>query len=63
MKILPSPTLPVRAAATIGFDHLVDQRLLDRDFDARLRHEIDDIFGATVQLGVAAADARTPSLQ
>ena len=56
-KILPSPILPVLAAFSIGFDHAVEQVVLDRGLDLHLRQEIDDVFGAAVELGVALLPA------
>src|SRR5262249_16511121 len=35
-------------------DDLVDQRVLDGDLDAGLRHEVDHVLGAAIQLGVTA---------
>src|SRR6185312_7184491 len=35
-----------------GLHHLIDELILDGDLDAGLRHEIDHIFGAAVQLRV-----------
>jgi hypothetical protein len=37
-----------------GFHDLIDELILDGDFDAGLGHEIDDVFRAAVQLRVAS---------
>ena len=56
-NILPSPTLPVFDAPDDGLHHLIDQLVLHGHLDARLRHEIHDVFRAAIQLGVAALAA------
>src|SRR5215207_6750563 len=38
-------------------DHLLRDRVVDRELDLGLRQEIDAVLGATVQLGVAALPA------
>ena len=56
-KILPSPILPVRAAlmmASIAGSTMV---VGDHDFDLDLGQEIDHVFGAAIQLGVALLPA------
>src|SRR5690606_23891931 len=35
-------------------DDLVDERIADRNLDTGLRHEVDHVLGAAIQLGVAA---------
>ena len=62
-KILPSPTLPVLAALMIASSHLVHEVVAHRDLDARLRHEVDDVLGAAVELGVAALAAEALHLR
>ncbi len=57
MKILPSPTLPVFGGLEDGFDHLIHQVAAHSDFDRGLGHEVHDIFGAAIELGVAALAA------
>src|SRR5262245_56848460 len=39
------------------FDHLLDARVVDGDLDLHLRQEIDDVFGAAIELRVAALAA------
>ena len=57
-KILPSPILPVRAALTIA--SMRGRAVVGNDdLDFHLGQEVDDVFGAAVELGVAllAAEA------
>src|SRR5580704_16789757 len=37
-----------------GLDHLIDEIAAHRDLDAGLGHEVDHVFRAAVELGVAA---------
>ena len=54
MKILPSPTLPVLAAFSTASTTWSTSSVSHRDFDPRLRHEIDHVLRAAIQLGMAA---------
>src|SRR5689334_8274446 len=36
-----------------GFERALQQRVVDGDLDLHLRQEVDDVFGAAIQLGVA----------
>ncbi len=58
-KILPSPILSVLAAADDRLDGGVDLIVGQHHLDLHLGQEIDDVFGAAVQLGMAllAAEA------
>ena len=58
-KILPSPILPVRAALTIASIARSTIAVGDDHLDLDLRQEIDDVFGAAIELGMAllAAEA------
>jgi hypothetical protein len=40
--------------------HLVDQTVVDGDFQLDLRQEIDHVFGAAIQFGMALLAAETP---
>src|SRR4029079_12286603 len=42
-----------------GFHHIVDQAVLDNDLDLHLWQEVDYIFGAAVELGMALLAAKT----
>ena len=54
---LPSPILPVRAAVDDGVDDALDVVVVDEDLDPHLRHEVDGVLRAPVDLGVAALAA------
>ena len=58
-KILPSPILSVRAAEMIACDGGIDHVVGQHDLDLHFGQEIDDIFGAAVEFGMAflAAEA------
>ena len=58
-KILPSPMRPVWAALRIASMALVEQVVGEHDLDLHLGQEVDDVFGAAIELGVAllAAEA------
>ena len=58
-KIFPSPTFPVRAACTMASTAMSTRRLRDRGFHFYFGQEVDDVFGAAIQLRVAflAAEA------
>src|SRR5262249_59021492 len=45
-----------------GLDHLVDEIAAHRHLDARLRHEVDHVLGAAVELGVTALAAEALDL-
>ena len=58
--------LPVTdAAGSRGFgdrlDDIVDEAVLDDDLDLHLGEEVDDIFGAAIELGMALLPAEAPS--
>ena len=58
-KILPSPMRPVWAALRIASIGAFDGFVAEHDLDLHLGQEIDDIFGAAIELGMAllAAEA------
>ena len=58
-KILPSPILPVLAALTMASMQRSTSVVLDHHLDLHLGQEVDHVFGAAVELGVAllAAEA------
>jgi hypothetical protein len=43
-----------------GLDDLVDERILDRHLDPRLRHEIDDVLAPAIELRMTPAAGRNP---
>src|SRR5271166_969250 len=45
-----------------GFQHLIHEFVLDGNLDARLRDEVDDVFGPAVQFGMAALAAEALDL-
>ncbi len=57
MKILPSPIWPVRAARGDLLDHLIGHRIVDRHLELDLRNEVDLVFGAAIDLLLAALTA------
>ncbi len=56
-KILPSPIVPVCAAARIASTTALDALVGDGDFEPRLGHEVHDVFGAAINLGMALLPA------
>jgi hypothetical protein len=62
-KILPSPMRPVwaalRMASIAAFDHVVG----DHDLDLHLGQEVDDVFGAAIQFGMALLAAKALGLR
>ncbi len=46
--------LPCFRSADDGLHYLIDQFVLDGDFDAGLRHKVHDVLCAAVQLGMSA---------
>ena len=54
---MPSPILPVRAAAAIDVDDLVDLGGLDEHLDLDLGDEVDLVLGPPERLGLAALAA------
>src|SRR5688572_1891808 len=49
--------LPGARRAFDGLDHALDDGVVDRRLDLDLRQEVDDVFGAPVELGVALLSA------
>src|SRR5271169_3484711 len=45
------------------FDHDIDEFIIDRDLDFRLRHELNDILGSAINLGVSALPAKAANLR
>jgi len=60
-KILPSPTLPV-PVLVIRFDHPLSEDIVRRDFDLCFWHELDEVLGAPINLGVAALPPKASDL-
>ena len=56
-KILPSPIWPVLVAAPDRRDDGFDLLVADDDFDAQLRQETHDIFGAAIDFCMALLPA------
>ena len=58
-KILPSPMRPVLAAGDDGLDGLLDHVVAEHELELHLGQEVDDVFGAAIELGMAflAAEA------
>ena len=63
MKILPSPDFAGLGGLDDRLDHLVHQVAAHRHLDAGLGHEVDDVLGAAVQLGVPALPSETLHLR
>src|SRR5437763_15639012 len=45
-----------------GLDHPLSEGIGDRDFDLGFRHELDDVLGAPIDLGVAALPPKASAL-
>ena len=58
-KILPSPMRPVWAALRIASMAAFDRIVAEHDLDLHLGQEVDDVFGAAIEFGMAllAAEA------
>jgi hypothetical protein len=56
------PNLPRLRCAHDRFHHLIDQLILDRNFDAGLWNEVHDIFRPAIQLGMPTLPAETLDL-
>ena len=52
-KILPSPILPVLAESGDRFNRLFDDAVDDHDFEFDLGQEVDRVFAAAVDFGMA----------
>ena len=52
MKIFPSPIFPVRAVETIVSTAFCASGVVEQNLDLDLGKKVDDVFGATVELGV-----------
>ena len=61
-KILPSPMRPVWAALRIASIAPSTAFVAEHDLDLHLGQEVDDIFGAAIELGVALLAAETLGL-
>ena len=61
-KILPSPMRPGARGVGDGFDNAVGLVVVDDHLEPHLGQEVDDIFGAAVQLGVALLPAEALGL-
>ena len=61
-KILPSPMRPVWADAADRLDGLLDHLVLDDQLDLHLGQEVDDVFGAAIELGMALLPAEALGL-
>src|SRR5207253_8804782 len=46
-----------------GLDHPLSEGIGDRDFDLGFRHELDDVLGAPIDLGVAALPPKASDLR
>ena len=62
MKILPSPIRPVRAAVDDRFHRALDDAVLADHLDLHLGQEVDHVFGAAIQLGMAFLPAEALGL-
>ena len=57
------PKVKIEAAIDDGLDAALDIAVLDHDLDLHLGQEIDHVFGAAVELGMAALSAESLDLR
>src|ERR1700735_4896637 len=59
-KYFPVPNFAGFGRPHDRFDHEIDEPVINRNLDFRLRHELNDILGAAINLGVSALPAKAP---